>query len=130
MFLLSDFSGCDGDEHSYWRKPTQSATQSSLSRLQRTNQRLRVTVHRLRKREKAVKKVTVKQRKEFIIKELKEVINGPALNFMATQIRLAGRRKGVKYDAIVKTFALSIYHQSPKPTKCCAQFSHYLQSEH
>ena len=64
-----------------------------------------------------MKKVTVKQKKEFIIKELGEVINGPALNFIATQIRLAGRRRGVKYDATVKTFALSIYHQSPKTYK-------------
>ena len=85
------------------------------SKLNQTVQRLRVKLAKETKKIKVISSKVVKPRKDDVIAKVGQYLSGNQLRFVASQIRMAGRKaKGFRWTKQDKTFALQLYHSSPK----------------
>ena len=68
-----------------------------------------------RRRRVVSTKAATKLTKDKLIGQLGHYISGNALKFVAAQLRLSGtKRQGYRWSDDEKTFALQMYHASPK----------------
>ena len=92
---------------------------STIARLQRANNTLRVKVHRLKAKLGSSVPSTVEPAcsltKAQLVSGLTEYLSAPAVEFIAAQLKQCDRKpRGYRWEPRDKSLALSVFHASPK----------------